>query len=101
MSIWAMSSGLAEERERPFGDEVGHLVGDEVAAAGDELDLHVVGVVLVAGVELGTQGGVVGAEEESGGDGEAGVGVAAAEDRRRLVELEDAVHLDAGAGTIG
>ena len=68
-----------KKAERAVGDQVGHLVGDEVAAAGDQLDLHVVGVVLAAGEELGTEGGVVGAEEEPGRDREAGVRVAAAQ----------------------
>ena len=44
----------------------GRLVGDEVAAAVDELDLHVVGVALVAGEHLRAQGGVVGRRRAAG-----------------------------------
>ena len=61
-----MHSG-AEEGSSLFGDQLRHLVGDEVAAAVDVLGLHRLGVALVAGEELVTQGGVAGAEEELGG----------------------------------
>ena len=57
---------LSEELLGPFGDEVGALVGDEVAAAGDELDLHLVGVALVAVEQRRPQGEVVFAEEQQG-----------------------------------
>src|SRR6185312_3729113 len=112
-SIWAMSSGgrrsgaggalirCAEEREGALRDQVGGLVGDEVTAALDQLEAHVVGVALPAGEHLRTQGEVLGAVELQGGDGQAGVGVAAADDLGLLAQQERPVHLHPGVGAGG
>src|SRR5262249_16063665 len=80
----ATPGGGAEEREGAVGDQVGGLVGDEVAAALDQFHPHVVGVALPAGEHLGTQGGVVGAVEVERRHGEALAHVTAAHHLRLL-----------------
>ena len=91
-------AGGAKNSRARVGDEVGALVGDEVAAVGDELDPHVVGVTLVAGQHLRAQGPVVGSEHQSRRHHEALAGVATADDRQRLSQVEGPVHLHGGPG---
>ena len=47
---------LSEELLSPFRHEIGPLVGDEVAAAGDQLHLHLRRMPLVAGQQSAAAG---------------------------------------------